>query len=286
MNKIFLVILFMAVTLISCNNDGDQGIKLSSLSCELNNENSCAEIKIIKGAGLYYAESSDPAVAEASVVDDATINIIGLSMGNAIINIIDMDGNSAAINVSVSEPINYQYYSGEILYMKKGETRTFDFFFDYPDYYTLSIDNEDIASAVVETKKNEEGKTLFTVTAKEMGVASISVKKGMVTLCQYKMNVVDKYDLEVRDDNLKIELAFPFGITGVHIYKGNGTYTAEMDDSAIATVKLIEKEDNTIFNTECNPASVWVNPHKIGKTIMTITDIDTGQIALVDIEIY
>lgn len=278
MKKYFLFLTLLVFIATACN-DNDDKLKLSETRCELDLKKNHAEIQILRGGGEYQAISSNSRVAYA-YIEDNTLYIVGYNSGEAIVTVSDANENNVFVNVSVTQSIDYPLYSGDDLYLKLGETRTYEMYPVFSSTYSLSVDNEEIASA--NYKRGDNWEDLFVVTAKKIGVSVITIKKGVVIVCQYPLHVVDEYDLYIRDNTLEMKLKGAT-ISGVSIYRGSGKYKAEVADETIATVSVNATE--THLNFQCNPAVVWVDALKEGNTTITITDMVTGQTSDVDLKI-
>ena len=284
------ILLLFAVTLIlsACEKDED-GLVLSTKSCILDNAHSYAEVKKLNGSGSLNVTSSNPDVAGIHY-DEKTKDvfyIIGHGQGNATITVVDDDDkntgedNIETIDVVVRESIGYEYYSGQGVFIKKGETRMFNLPFVFNNNYSLIIDNDGAASVSVRTEMGNN----FKVDAKSCGSTSFHICKGKIELFSVRINVVNEYDLFIPDSEnsqLTFDLPFIAGVNGISVWRGSGQYSANVVDESVAAVESITKGNDWV-NQMNNSAVVRVTPLKAGKTKLMVTDVVTEQTASVDV---
>lgn len=292
--KKLLFLLVVAFVIFACEKE-DDGIKLqlNLESCVLDNETSYAEIKVNKGEGFLFINSSDPDIAEILYEKDNenVFYIIGHNSGNATVTVRVSNygdaGTTKTIDVDVREAINYGSFSTSGVYLKKGETRKFGLPFTFDKNYSVVADNSAVIDndGVAAVSASVEMGSKFEVEAKNVGSTSFKICKGKVELFSARIFVVEEYDLfipESEDSQLTFDLPFIAGVNGISVWRGSGHYSAKVVDETIAVVKSITP-GNDHFDQQNNSAIVRVTPLKSGKTKLVVTDEITGQTHDVDV---
>ncbi len=292
--KKLLFLLVVAFVIFACEKE-DDGIKLqlNLESCVLDNETSYAEIKVNKGEGFLFINSSDPDIAEILYEKDNenVFYIIGHNKGNATVTVQVSNygdaGTTKTIDVDVREAINYGSFSTSGVYLKKGETRKFGLPFTFDKNYSVVADNSAVIDndGVAAVSASVEMGSKFKVEAKNIGSTSFKICKGKVELFSARIFVVEEYDLfipESEDSQLSFDLPFIAGVNGISVWRGSGHYSAKVVDETIAVVKSITP-GNDHFDQQNNSAIVRVTPLKSGKTKLVVTDEVTGQTHDVDV---
>ncbi len=293
--KKVLFLLVLVITLFACEKENDDQIKLqlNLKSCVLDNATSYAEIKIDKGEGFLFINSSDPDIAEILYEKDNenVFYIIGHNSGNATVTVRVSNygdvGTTKTINVDVREAINYGDFSTSGVYLKKGETRKFGLPFTFDKNYSVVADNSAVIDndGVATVSASVETGSKFKVEAKAVGSTSFKICKGKVELFSARIFVVEEYDLfipESEDSQLTFDLPFIAGVNGISIWRGSGHYSARVVNETIAVVKSITLSDD-YFDQQNNSAVVRVTPLKSGKTKLVVPDEVTGQTHDVDV---
>lgn len=291
-----IIILFVTVLgLFSCSKDDtslNNNLQLSIKSCVLDNNNSYAEVKKLKGTDFINVTSSDPNVAEIRF-DEAkkdVFYIIGHNQGNATITATATgqnetgDNDITTIDVDVNEQIDYQNHPGEVIFIKKGESRAFNLPLNFNKNDSLVIGNEYIASV----SANVEMGTKCRIDAKNNGNMEFHICKGKVSLFSVRVFVVNEYDLYIPQSEyrqLTFKLPFTYGVNGISIWRGSGHYSAKTADPTIATVESITPEEDW-WTEMSNHAVVRVTPLSAGTTKLIVTDEVTGQTAGVNVEVH
>ncbi len=294
--KKLLLLFTLAITLSACkkNDDGlENRLQLNVESCALDNKNSYAEVKKLKGTGWLQVTSSDPGVAEIRFddVDKNVFYIIGHGQGNAIVTVVDAEDNTTGddyaiktIDVNVRETIYYGEYQSEEVFLKNGEFRIFKLPFNFDKNDSLVGVNDYIVSASASVALDNQ----FKVQAKSTGTTKFQIYKGKVELYSIYIHVVNEYDLfipESENSQLTFNLPFTVGVNGISVWRGSGKYTAKVVDETVAVVESITPGDDH-FNQESNSAVVRVTPIKRGTTRLIVTDAVTGQTSGVAIVVH
>ncbi len=291
-----IIILFVVVLgLFSCSKDDtslNNNLQLSIKSCVLNNDNSYAEVKKLKGTDFIKVTSSDPDVAEIRL-DEAkkdVFYIIGHGQGKATITATAIGQNETGdedvttIDVDVREPIGYENYPAEVLFIKKGESRAFNLPLNFDKNDSLVIGNEYIASVSANVEMGKKCR----IDAKNNGSMEFHICKGKVSLFSVRVFVVNEYDLYIPESEyrqLTFKLPFTVGVNGISIWRGSGHYTAKIADSTVATVESITPGEDWCPEMN-NHAVVRVTPLSAGTTKLIVTDEVTGQTAGVNVEVH
>ena len=293
--KKVLFLLVLVITLFACEKENDDQIKLqlNLKSCVLDNATGYAEIKIDKGEGFLFINSSDPDIAEILYEKDNenVFYIIGHNKGNATITVRVSNygnvGTTKTIDVDVREAINYGSFSTSGVYLKKGETRKFGLPFTFDKNYSVVADNSAVIDndGVASVSASVEMGNKFEVEAKAIGSTSFNICKGKVVIFSARVFVVEEYDLfipESENSQLTFDLPFIAGVDGITIWRGSGHYAAKVADETVAVVKSVTP-CNDHFDQQNNSAVVRITPLKSGKSKLLVTDEVTGQIADVTI---
>ncbi len=300
--KKILLLMAVVLTLSACGKDEDglnNSLQLNTQSCVLDNMHSYAEIKKLNGTGTLNVTSSDPNIAEIRFdkKDKNVFYIIGHGQGNATITVVDVDDNTTGadfavktIDVNVREPIGYEYYSVQGVFVKKGESRVFKLPLVFNNNYSLIIDNDDIidSDGVASISANAGMGNKFRVDTKSCGSTSFHICKGKINLFSVRVHVVDEYDLfipESENCQLTFDLPFTVGVNGITVWRGSGHYTARVVDETVAVVQSITPGNDWV-NEMNNSAAVRVTPLKSGKTKLIVTDSVTGQSSEVDVVVH
>jgi hypothetical protein len=180
--KRILLLLVVVFTLFSCKKEDDgleQNLQLNMKSCVLDNEHSYVDVKKLKGTGSLDITSSNLDIAEVRF-DEENKNvfyIISHAQGKATITVVDIDYNKTGeydvktIDVDVREPIYYENYSSEDIFIKKGESRIFKlpFYFDKNDNlvgvndYIASVSANVVLGNKLKVNANSAGNTEFQI---------------------------------------------------------------------------------------------------------------------------
>lgn len=261
--------LLIALFVLSCNDNKDALLIVSSTHVTLSNSNPYAEITIVKGGGNYRVTTSNEAVAKPLLVDNK-LYIIGHNIGSATITLIDNDNNQVNIKVTINEYILRVVPLSNLLFVKIGDTKSI-ITTDSNPMYSL-IDSVSVIN-VAGVANNLE------ITGLKKGFADLYYLKDYWPTMIYNIQVVDHYLFSVSPSTNSVRL-FAGAETEYSILSGSGDYTITISDENVISAEFREWPMNPDFFYS-NPRIVHIKAHKSGSSELTITDVETSEVKLV-----
>jgi hypothetical protein len=266
--KRILFLLFACSLFIGCGDpendpEPENPLQLSANECTLTNEKSFVIVEVEKSEGDYKVQSSDEDIVITRVVD-GKIYIWGFRKGNALVTVTDKAGNKATVKVVISEEISRIIPLTEGLFIKKGETRRFEY--EYTDAkYLLVMNNDDIVSGQVEGSE-------LVLKGEKIGESSLYVLDNMWPVHGYSVYVVDKYPYLLINYNNSVSEQVQIGKKiELLIYMGNGEYSVNSSHPTLASAYISDYEGagNPRYY---NPAILNIEGVNYGDAIITVTD--------------
>lgn len=264
-----ILFLFLAlVTIVSCSKNEEEQIgplQVDKSSVVLSTDNPYAAIQIIKGAGSYSVSSSNESVAEYLLLEN-TLYISGNAMGNAIVTLRDVDGNSVKIKVEVKNYIARVVPLSTVIFLKKGDTKSIEVTKANSVFAMQPGDN----SILVKESGNK-----VLISGLSLGTSTLYYFEDFWITKIYNVQIIEHYPFSISSSSPTISISN--GNDGeLYIVSGSGSYSLSTSVSGVISTEL-RPYPIAASLSQNNPAVVYYKAIANGVSVLTVTDNETGE---------
>lgn len=267
--NIFFILLVCSLFIACEDKDDDRNdLKLNNTSCIITENNPYVIIDILDGVGRYFVYSSNEAIAIAEA-DENKLHIKGGGKtGSATVTVEDFNGKISTVDVRVKDVVIYPLPLIISIPVKKGTTREFSANINEADCFFYNNNN-----SIAQVDLREE---MMIISGFEIGKTSSYFFENNYPTVQYKIEVVDSYEIKVTDyygwslnsnNTVLTSKRHYFFITG------NGNYTINLSDDSIIKAEIKPSPYQKMID-EPNFAMIEITTLNVGQTDFTIMDAD------------
>lgn len=272
------ILFFIALFIVACNDksvlDDNLHLSVDKVNIELSKANDYSEVTITKGAGKYSVTSSNSLVAQSLLLGDK-LYITGNNIGVSVITVSDDKGNQVKINVSVNEFIPRAVPVCQIVFIKKGASKSISIASASAKYMTT-----DTTSVL----QFQESTGSIIVTGLKTGKSMLYRYEDYWPTQIYDCEVVDHYTFIISPSASTARVAMG-NEAEVYIHMGNGDYSVTSSNSTAVTAELRPWPiAPTLFQS--NPMIVHYKGNAVGNSNLIITDKETGSSKTITVTVY
>lgn len=260
---------------MSCEKNDDESDHKNYV---LSNDNKYVKIKLLKPFNDYNVNNTNSEVAFVFQPDFSAdyLYIAGKNIGKTDIVLSDKNDKESSISVSIriDEYIFVKSAVLDLVYVKKGSTKTLHFEKMELDIPMVSNSNADIAK--LSDFDNKERTAL--VEGLDLGITNVCLNNLCWSESGFRVNVVDNYPVHAswRDEDNVGNYEFTYNVwkpSRLDVLCGNGQYEVLISDPSVLECEIggySREFDHPMIE---NPATLKVTPLKArANTTLTIKD--------------